>query len=349
MRWIVASSLRFRFLVVAAAARSMFFGVARAPDEKVDVFPEFAPPRVEIQTACLGLSASEVEELVTVPLEHALNGVAGRGRRSARSRCRSCRRSTLLFKRGTDILQGAPARPGAAGDGRADAADVGGAAVHDAAGLGDQPDHEDRPVVEVHRPDGPVDDRRTGRSGRGCCACPAWPTSRSGASGCRQCRSASTRSGCAPQQVSLDQVMEVTARRARRRAPAVLRRRGDRHRRVRRDAEPAHRASRTSRRSDRRATWPRSRSPAATGASCASATWRRSSYGHAAADRRRGHQRRPGPAARRREAPGREHARGHQGRRGRARATCGPACPGVADRLDDLPARRASSRSRSTT
>ena len=43
----------------------------------VDVFPEFAPPRVEIQTACLGLSAAEVEELVTVPLEQALNGMPG--------------------------------------------------------------------------------------------------------------------------------------------------------------------------------------------------------------------------------------------------------------------------------
>jgi CzcA family heavy metal efflux pump len=43
----------------------------------VDVFPEFAPPRVEIQTACIGLSAADVEALVTVPLEQALNGVPG--------------------------------------------------------------------------------------------------------------------------------------------------------------------------------------------------------------------------------------------------------------------------------
>ncbi len=41
----------------------------------VDVFPEFAPPMVEIQTICLGLSPEEVESLVTVPLEQALNGV----------------------------------------------------------------------------------------------------------------------------------------------------------------------------------------------------------------------------------------------------------------------------------
>ena len=80
MRWIVGSSLRFRFLVVAAAAALVFFGGRELQDEKVDVFPEFAPTRVELQTACLGLSASEVEELVTVPLEDALNGVPGRRR-----------------------------------------------------------------------------------------------------------------------------------------------------------------------------------------------------------------------------------------------------------------------------
>ncbi len=59
MRWIVSSSLRFRFLVVAVAAALMFFGGARSSRTmQVDVFPEFAPPRVEIQTACLGLSAA---------------------------------------------------------------------------------------------------------------------------------------------------------------------------------------------------------------------------------------------------------------------------------------------------
>ena len=54
MRWIVGSSLRFRFLVVAAAAALVFFGGRELQDEQVDVFPEFAPPRVELQTACLG-------------------------------------------------------------------------------------------------------------------------------------------------------------------------------------------------------------------------------------------------------------------------------------------------------
>ena len=75
MSWIVRSSLRFRFIVVALAATMMFVGVIQLPNSKVDVFPEFAPPKVEVQTLALGLTAAEVEELVTVPLEQALNGV----------------------------------------------------------------------------------------------------------------------------------------------------------------------------------------------------------------------------------------------------------------------------------
>ena len=75
MRWIVGTSLNYRFLVVAVGALLMLFGVATLPSTRVDAFPEFAPPRVVIQTACLGLSTSDVEQLVTVPLEQALNGV----------------------------------------------------------------------------------------------------------------------------------------------------------------------------------------------------------------------------------------------------------------------------------
>ena len=75
LRRIVASSLRYRFIVVAIAAGTMLFGVQELRTSPVDVFPEFAPPRVEIQTAALGLSASDVESFVTVPLEQALAGL----------------------------------------------------------------------------------------------------------------------------------------------------------------------------------------------------------------------------------------------------------------------------------
>src|SRR5215211_8605118 len=77
MRWTVASSLKFRHLVVALGALTMAVGIITLPSNRVDAFPEFAPPRVVVQAACLGLSTSDVEQLVTVPLEQALNGVEG--------------------------------------------------------------------------------------------------------------------------------------------------------------------------------------------------------------------------------------------------------------------------------
>jgi Cu/Ag efflux pump CusA len=77
MQWIVATSLKYRYLVVFAAAVLIIFGVSRIVVMPVDVFPEFAPPRVEVQTPSLGLSSAEVEALVTIPLEEAFNGLPG--------------------------------------------------------------------------------------------------------------------------------------------------------------------------------------------------------------------------------------------------------------------------------
>src|SRR6266568_403336 len=79
MRWLVGTGLRFRYLVAGLAVGLMFFGVQVLGHEKLDVFPEFAPVSVEIQTTCLGLSPQEVESLTTVPLEAALQGVPGVG------------------------------------------------------------------------------------------------------------------------------------------------------------------------------------------------------------------------------------------------------------------------------
>jgi CzcA family heavy metal efflux pump len=78
MRWIVGSSLRFRLLVLAAAALAIAVGIKQLRGAPVDVLPEFTPPYVEIQTEALGLSAEEVEQLITVPMEaDLLNGVEG--------------------------------------------------------------------------------------------------------------------------------------------------------------------------------------------------------------------------------------------------------------------------------
>ena len=77
MRGIVSTSLRYKYIAVAVAATMMALGSLQLSSMRVDVFPEFAPPRVEVQTACLGLTAAEVESLVSVPMEEALNGVEG--------------------------------------------------------------------------------------------------------------------------------------------------------------------------------------------------------------------------------------------------------------------------------
>jgi Cu/Ag efflux pump CusA len=103
IRSIVAASLRFRFIVLVIAAALLFFGIRQIPNMPVDVFPEFAPEREEIQTVCLGLSAQEVEALVTVPLEQELNGVQGLDVLRSKS-IGDLSSIELLFKPGTNIL-----------------------------------------------------------------------------------------------------------------------------------------------------------------------------------------------------------------------------------------------------
>jgi len=67
IRWIISSSLQFRFLVIVLAAAMMAYGVSSLSEAPVNIYPEFNPPLVEIQTEALGLSAAEMEALITVP------------------------------------------------------------------------------------------------------------------------------------------------------------------------------------------------------------------------------------------------------------------------------------------
>jgi CzcA family heavy metal efflux pump len=68
-RWIVGSSLKYRFAVIAIATALLAFGIVRLRDTPVEALPDFGPPRVEVQTEALGLSAEEVENLITNPME----------------------------------------------------------------------------------------------------------------------------------------------------------------------------------------------------------------------------------------------------------------------------------------
>lgn len=104
MRWIVSKSLQFRFVVAALAASMMVFGVGQVQKMPVDVFPEFAPPRVEVQTMSFGLSATEVEELITVPLEQVLAGLPDLDQMRSKSVVQLSS-IELIFERGVDLFE----------------------------------------------------------------------------------------------------------------------------------------------------------------------------------------------------------------------------------------------------
>ncbi|HZH97534.1 MAG TPA: efflux RND transporter permease subunit, partial [Fimbriimonadaceae bacterium] len=104
MRWIVGAALRFRWLVVFAAAALMIFGIGETRNADVDVFPEFAPPMVEIQTLAVGNSSKQVEELITIPLEDQLNGIPGLEEMRSKSVI-DLSQVQLIFSRDTDLYE----------------------------------------------------------------------------------------------------------------------------------------------------------------------------------------------------------------------------------------------------
>jgi len=104
MRWIVGSSLKYRFLVIAVGVGMMAFGATRLSDMPVDVFPEFAPPFIEIQTEGLGMSTEEVESLITIPLEQAMNSTPGLDIMRSKT-VPGLSAITLIFKPGTNSLE----------------------------------------------------------------------------------------------------------------------------------------------------------------------------------------------------------------------------------------------------
>jgi CzcA family heavy metal efflux pump len=75
IRAILRTCLRHRVVVLVLAVLAMVVGIDVAGTTRIDAFPEFAPPRVEIQTEAPGLSSIEVETLVTRPLEESLTGL----------------------------------------------------------------------------------------------------------------------------------------------------------------------------------------------------------------------------------------------------------------------------------
>src|SRR6476469_5216289 len=105
MRSIIGASMRLRFLIIVLAAVLMVFGAMQLRAMPVDVYPEFNPPMVEVQTEALGLSADEVESLITTPMEaDLLIGVAWLDQMYSES-VTGLSRILLVFEPGTDPIR----------------------------------------------------------------------------------------------------------------------------------------------------------------------------------------------------------------------------------------------------
>src|SRR5688572_10762306 len=75
--YLVSASLRNRLFVLGAALLLIVFGVITLRNLPIDVFPDLNRPTITLVTEAEGLAPEEVEQLVTFPLETAMNGMPG--------------------------------------------------------------------------------------------------------------------------------------------------------------------------------------------------------------------------------------------------------------------------------
>ncbi len=103
MRSIIGLALQLRVVVVALAVVLLVAGWQVIQTTPLDVFPEFSPILVEVQTEAPGLSTIEVESLVTTPIENALNGVKGMKVMRSKS-VLGLSSVVLIFADGTELM-----------------------------------------------------------------------------------------------------------------------------------------------------------------------------------------------------------------------------------------------------
>ena len=103
IRALIVFSLRNPAIVVALSIAIVVAGLFRLRNADWDVFPEFAPPQITVQTEAPGLSAAEVEQFIAVPIESALSGVSELVTLRSSSVPGLCV-VTAIFDHGTDVL-----------------------------------------------------------------------------------------------------------------------------------------------------------------------------------------------------------------------------------------------------
>lgn len=103
LRGLINFCLQYRLVALLLSGGLLIAGGLVLEEAPWDVFPEFAPPQIVIQTEAPGLSTEEVEKLVTVPVESAVNGVYGLETLRSSS-VPGLSVVTAIFEEDTDIL-----------------------------------------------------------------------------------------------------------------------------------------------------------------------------------------------------------------------------------------------------
>ena len=75
LKRITIQAIKARYLIMIGAVILMMAGLNTAQKTPMDVFPEFAPVKVEVQTEGPGLSSIEIEQLISIPIERAFSGI----------------------------------------------------------------------------------------------------------------------------------------------------------------------------------------------------------------------------------------------------------------------------------
>jgi CzcA family heavy metal efflux pump len=104
MSALVRFSIRFHGVIVGLACLVVVYGIYHLTRANLDVFPEFSPTQVVIQTEAPGLSADLVEKLVTQPIENTLAGTVGIDLMRSQS-IPGLSVVTIIFKEGTDVYR----------------------------------------------------------------------------------------------------------------------------------------------------------------------------------------------------------------------------------------------------
>lgn len=104
LKKLISSAVSGRFIVLLISLIIIVVGLNTIRKAPLDVFPEFAPIKVEIQTEAPGLSTEEIEQLISMPLEQALNGTPKLKTLRSKS-VLGLSSVVLLFEEGTNLFQ----------------------------------------------------------------------------------------------------------------------------------------------------------------------------------------------------------------------------------------------------